>query len=156
MKIRSRTSYQTFCTLMGGFERAMCVVRNDRAAGEKTFGSVTAEQLLMLLVASVAAVLIIVRLYENCGWGDGLLQPRNPLSAFGFEKDAEDNLSYLSWIQQTRLGHFWLSDLYTTEPHDPLVNNITFYAIGRASALFQLDPAFVFNLCGFVGALLAI
>jgi hypothetical protein len=129
---------------------------SDRAPAKKAYGSVPANRLLLLLVASVAVVLISVRFYVNSGWGDRLLQPAEPLSAFGFEQNAEDNLSYLSWIQQTRLGHFWLSDLYTTEPHNPLVNNITFYAIGRASALFQLDPAFVFNLCGFVGALLAI
>src|SRR5262249_56002503 len=85
-----------------------------------------------------------------------LLQPREPVSTYGFEQNGEDNLSYMSWIQQTRLGHFWLSDLYTTEPHQPLVSNITFYAIGRASAGLGLEPRFVFNVCGFVGPLLAV
>jgi len=130
---------------------------NDRAPAEKTCGSVSANRLLLLLVVALAAALISVRFYVNSGWGgDRLLQPGEALSAYGFEHGGEDNLSYLSWIQQTRLGHFWLSDLYTTERHSSLVTNITFYAIGRASALFALNPAFVFNLCGFVGALLAV
>jgi hypothetical protein len=149
-------SYRTSTALLVSLEQAVRIVRIDSAPGEKTFGSVTVNQLLMLLVAAVAAVLIIVRLYVNCGWGDRLLQPGNATSAYGFEQNGEDNLSYISWIQQTRLGHFRLSNLYTTEPHDPLIANVTFYAIGRASAVFGWAPAFVFNLCGFIGALLAV
>jgi hypothetical protein len=110
----------------------------------------------MLLLASIAAALIGVRVYINCGWGDRLLQPDKAVSAYGFEHNGEDNLSYMSWIQQTRLGHFRLSDLYTTEPHNALVTNITFYAIGRASTMFALEPTFIFNMCGFIGALLTV
>src|SRR5215813_12978842 len=157
MKIRSCMSYRTSSALMVGLDKAVCMAWNDRAPAEKTCGSVSANRLLLLLVVAVAAALISVRFYVNSGWGgDRLLQPGEALSAYGFEHGGEDNLSYLSWIQQTRLGHFWLSDLYTTERHSSLVTNITFYAIGRASALFALNPAFVFNLCGFVGALLAV
>src|SRR5262249_42812541 len=114
MKILPRMSYQKSSALMVGLERAVCMVWNDRAPPAKTCGSVPANRLLMLLVASVAAFLISVRFYVNCGWADRLLQPGQTLSAYGSEHNLEDSLSYLSWSQQTRLGHFWLSDLYTT------------------------------------------
>ena len=154
--MRPRINYQTSPSPVTGFQKAVRLVWSDRATAEKMRGSVPVNRLMLLLVASVAAALIGVRFYVNCGWGDRLWQPREALSTYGFEQNGEDNLSYMSWIQQTRLGHFWLSDLYTTEPHQPLVSNITFYAIGRASAVLGLEPRFVFNVCGFVGALLAV
>src|SRR5437016_6243425 len=106
MTTRPRVNYQTFSTLVGELEQAVCLVEYDRAPVEKTSRSAAANRLIILLLVSVAVILIGVRFYVNSGWGDGLLQPREVLSAFGFEKDDEDNLSYLSWIQQARLGHF--------------------------------------------------
>jgi hypothetical protein len=148
-------NYRRSSAVVTGSESVAAKECTDGAA-KKAYGSVPVNRLLLLLVASVAAALITVRFYASSGWGDRLMQPAEAVSPYGFEHSGEDNLSYLSWIQQTRLGHFWLSDLYTTEPHDPLVTNITFYAIGRASALFASNPAFVFNLCGFLAALLAV
>jgi hypothetical protein len=107
------------------------------------------------VLALVMGFMLVAAIYRATvsGWGppSGRVDPAAPVS-YGFGTRPEDNLAYTSFAQQARLGHGRFEDLYTTTPHERLVFNLFFLAVGRLSALFSISPIPIFNVL----ALLAI
>jgi hypothetical protein len=69
----------------------------------------------------------------------------------GTAYNIEDYCNYLSWIRQTADGHFFLHNLYTTDPQIDLEFNLLFWLMGRAVHHLHVSPQAVMQTTRVVG-----
>jgi hypothetical protein len=96
------------------------------------------------------AVCIAIRTAHS-GWG--LLRPvADPDRSvpFGIAANPSDYLSYSSWAQQSRMGAWTFSDLYTTTAHVPAYFNPFYLVVGWLSRAFSVPPELILNLSIFL------
>src|SRR5881394_1444066 len=80
-----------------------------------------------LLALFVSFVALIPYLY---GWS--LQGARPDLGRFvGFGYNLDDGFVYLSWMRQAADGHFFQSNLFTSEPQSPHLFNFFFLLLGN-------------------------
>ncbi len=58
----------------------------------------------------------------------------------GTAYNIDDYCNYLSWLRQMADGHFFLRNLFTTEPQKGLEFNLFFWLLGRMMALTHCSP----------------
>ena len=64
----------------------------------------------------------------------------------GFSYDFDDICAYLSWMRQAAEGHFFLQNLFTTEPQSGHGFNLLFFVLGSFARVTHLPPEIVFHL----------
>ena len=69
-----------------------------------------------------------------------------PSHFIGFTHNIDDACVYLTWINQARDGHFFIQNLYTTEPQRLLPFNVLFLAMGLFSRITSISPTLTFHL----------
>ena len=77
----------------------------------------------------------------------------------GFTGNMDDACVYLSWMRQAADGHFFLRNLFTTEPQSGRGFNLLFLALGTLARLTHLSLVAVFHLARIlsgIGLLLAV
>lgn len=67
-------------------------------------------------------------------------------SFLGFTHNIDDCAVYLSWMRQSADGHFFIRNLFTTEPQPALQFNMLFLVMGWLAALTRLPLALVFHV----------
>ena len=65
----------------------------------------------------------------------------------------DDYCNYLSWLRQMADGHFFLRNLFTTEPQHGLEFNLFFWALGRLMAVTRLSAQAALQLARVGGGL---
>ena len=68
----------------------------------------------------------------------------------GFTYDFDDICAYLSWMRQAADGHFFLQNLFTTEPQTGHGFNLLFFALGSFARVTHLSLTAVFHLARIV------
>jgi len=61
-------------------------------------------------------------------------------SFIGTAYNIDDYCNYLSWLRQMGDGHFFLHNLFTTDPQKDLEFNVFFWLLGRLMALTHCSP----------------
>ena len=64
----------------------------------------------------------------------------------GFTYNVDDAFGYLSWMRQAADGHFFLRNLFTTEPQSSRGFNLLFFALGTFARITHLSLVAVFHL----------
>lgn len=68
----------------------------------------------------------------------------------GFTYNVDDAFGYLSWMRQAADGHFFLRNLFTTEPQSSRGFNLLFFALGTFARITHLSLVAVFHLARIV------
>ena len=78
-----------------------------------------------------------------------------PPGAFfvGTVYNIDDYCNYLSWLRQMADGHFFLRNLFTTEPQHGLQFNLFFWILGRFMALTHCSPQAALQLARVSGGM---
>ena len=100
-----------------------------------------------IISVALLAVLCLFRTFVT-GWGPLGEIPSSDWTQIGVVDFPADNLSYVSWAQQTMRGEWHLSNLYTTTPHVAALFNLLFLFVGHASSIFGAHPLLVMNVLG--------
>ena len=69
----------------------------------------------------------------------------------GTAYNIDDYCNYLSWLRQTMDGHFFLYNLFTTEPQKGLEFNVFFWLLGRIAHAAHLSPQAMLQLARVFG-----
>lgn len=64
----------------------------------------------------------------------------------GFTYNVDDACVYLSWMRQAADGHFFLRNLFTTEPQVGHGFNLLFFCLGTLARIFHLPLVAVFHI----------
>jgi hypothetical protein len=81
-------------------------------------------------------------------------EPADDCRAYsGFLVNPADFLTYASWAEQARQGHWLFSDLYTNAPHAGIYFNPYYQLVGRLATLFHAEPIAVMNVLAMAAAL---
>ncbi len=100
-----------------------------------------------IISVALLATLCLFRTFVT-GWGPPGAMPSSVWAQIGVVDFPADNLSYVSWAQQTMRGEWHLSNLYTTTPHVAALFNLLFIVVGQASSIFGVHPILVMNVMG--------
>ncbi|MDP6706233.1 MAG: hypothetical protein QF893_07820 [Alphaproteobacteria bacterium] len=110
---------------------------------EKAAGSRIYVACFVCFLVFCILVLVGIRLHLGIGWGNIEQANGRELVGVGLAHGVLDNLSYTAWAQQAKHGHFVFENLFTTEPHRPLMVNLLFWLVGRGADLLAASPLFV-------------
>jgi hypothetical protein len=103
---------------------------------------------VFLLIAIIICVAIRT---GHSGWGlVGHVADVNGSVRYGITANPSDSLTYSSWAQQSRMGAWTFSDLYTTTQHASAYFNPFFLVIGWLSRVFSVPPELILNLSVFL------
>ncbi|MEO6436142.1 MAG: hypothetical protein ABIP55_10325 [Tepidisphaeraceae bacterium] len=106
----------------------------------------------LVIALSLVAFLILFRLAIGADFGLRPSPHHPDLIPTGFVGDLRDNFSYASWAQQARAGAWLFYDVHTTDAHRAIYFNPYYLAVGRLARLFGIQPFFVMNVLGLLGA----
>ena len=95
----------------------------------------------------LVAALIFFTIFVSClpyAWGYFLApvmgEGGHPSFFIGTVYNIDDYCNYLSWLRQMADGHFFLHNLFTTDPQKNLEFNVFFWLLGRGMALTHCSP----------------
>lgn len=71
----------------------------------------------------------------------------------GAAYNIDDFCNYLSWLRQTADGHFFLRNLFTTDPQRGLLFNVYFFALGLCARLTHCALPLVLQLARVIGGI---
>jgi hypothetical protein len=77
-------------------------------------------------------------------WGYGIAPSGSKF--IGFTRNADDACVYLSWMRQAADGHFFLRNLFTTEPQRGLGFNLLFFVLGSFARFTHIPLTAVFHI----------
>jgi hypothetical protein len=103
----------------------------------------------ILLLISIAVCIAIRTMHSGWGVVGPVADPDRSIP-FGIAANPSDYLSYSSWAQQSRMGAWTFSDLYTTTAHEAAYFNPFFLVVGWLSRAFSVRPELVLNLSIFL------
>ena len=103
-------------------------------------------------VLAMVAFLAIFRIVIGAGFGlrPSSAHPDNLPS--GFVGSLRDNYTYASWAQQANAGARLFYDAHTTDPHRAIYFNPYYLLVGRAARWLDIQPFFIMNVLGLLGA----
>ena len=106
----------------------------------------------LAVAIAMIAFLVVFRLAIGAGLGCGASGDDPDLLPTGFVGDLRDNYTYASWAQQAGAGAWLLSDAHTTDPHRAIYFNPYYLFVGRAAWWLDIQPFFIMNVLGLLGA----
>src|SRR5687768_12175900 len=96
--------------------------------------------------------LVVFRFAIGAGLGLQTRQEHPDLLPTGLVGDLRDNYTYASWAQQARAGKWLFHDAHTTDAHRAIYFNPYYLLVGRVARLFDIQPFFIMNVLGLLGA----
>ncbi len=116
---------------------------------------IVSNRLFVICVAiSVVSLATSLRIITGTGFG---VPTRTSMSSgemlsSGFLFNPADNLSYVSWAEQARKDSYFVSDMFTTDDHSPLLFNPYFVLMGKASYALGASVTTMLIVSGMIGA----
>ncbi len=99
-------------------------VRGAKPAGKKPHKPVTFEQRF------VEYAILLTLLLAALPCAAGFLMSRPDFVFVGATYNVDDTAVYYSWVRQAADGHFFIHNLFTTDPQNPIQFNLLMLAIG--------------------------
>lgn len=93
----------------------------------------------------VRTVGFLALLLANVTWIMGYAATPAKATFIGAAYNIEDFCNYLSWMRQTSTGHFFLTNLFTTDHQIPIQFNVLFLFLGIVSRVLHANIAAVFD-----------
>ena len=117
--------------------------------GEGAGGRSSSRSERRLVIALIAFTLFAASLPYLLGY---FITP--PGTSFvGTVYNIDDYCNYLSWLRQMADGHFFLRNLFTTDPQKGIEFNVFFWLLGRVMAITHCSPQAVLQLARVGGSL---
>ncbi|MEN6356229.1 MAG: hypothetical protein ABFD83_04000 [Armatimonadota bacterium] len=76
----------------------------------------------------------------------GIFLAPNGYHFLGFIHNIDDSAVYLSWMRQAADGHFFIRNLFTSDPQSARAFNVLFLVMGNFARIMHLPLVFVFHL----------
>ena len=91
------------------------------------------------------SVLIVLLSTIPLGYGYYHSTPEQPF--LGYTYNAHDTNAYLSWMEQSRRGHWLLKDPYTLESHQRVFFHPLFISLGKIAAISKMSNIAIYQAC---------
>lgn len=106
----------------------------------------------------LVAALIAVTLLASClpyalGYFLAPVMGRGGAMFVGTPYNIDDYCNYLSWLRQMAEGHFFIHNLFTTDPQKDIEFNVFFWLLGRIMAVTGCSPQAVLQFARIAGGL---
>ncbi len=93
-----------------------------------------------LVAALIAFTLLVTCLPTALGYFLAPVMGRGGSLFIGTAYNIDDYCNYLSWLRQMADGHFFIHNLFTTDPQQDIEFNIFFWLLGRIMAVTGCSP----------------
>jgi hypothetical protein len=103
------------------------------------------------VIALIVAVIVCTTIPYLMGYATASSFPPPGAQFIGSVYNIDDYCNYLSWLRQTMDGHFFLHNLFTTEPQKGLECNALFWILGRAAVLAHLSSQAILQAARILG-----
>ena len=106
-----------------------------------------------LVAALIAFTLLVTCLPTALGYFLAPVMGRGGSLFIGTAYNIDDYCNYLSWLRQMADGHFFIHNLFTTDPQQDIEFNIFFWLLGRIMAVTGCSPQTVLQFARIAGGL---
>ena len=106
-----------------------------------------------LVAALIAFTLLVTCLPYALGYFLAPVMGRGGATFIGTPYNIDDYCNYLSWLRQMADGHFFIHNLFTTDPQQNIEFNIFFWLLGRVMAVTHCSPQAVLQSARIAGGL---
>ena len=106
----------------------------------------------------LVTTLIVFTLLASClpyalGYFLAPVMGRGGTTFIGTPYNIDDYCNYLSWLRQMADGHFFIHNLFTTDPQKDIEFNVFFWLLGRVMAVTHCSPQAVLQFARIAGGL---
>ena len=106
-----------------------------------------------LVAALIALTLLASCLPYALGYFLAPVMGRGGATFIGTPYNIDDYCNYLSWLRQMADGHFFIHNLFTTDPQKDIEFNVFFWLLGRVMAVTHCSPQAVLQFARIAGGL---
>ena len=108
---------------------------------------------MRLVTALIAFTLLVTCVPYALGYFLAPVMGRGGAMFIGTPYNIDDYCNYLSWLRQMADGHFFIHNLFTTDPQKDIEFNVFFWLLGRVMAVTHCSPQAVLQFARIAGGL---
>ncbi len=106
-----------------------------------------------LVAALIAFTLLVTCLPYALGYFLAPVMGGGGAMFVGTPYNIDDYCNYLSWLRQMADGHFFIHNLFTTDPQQNIEFNVFFWLLGRVMTVTHCSPQAVLQFARIAGGL---